>query len=297
MNKIPNDFRFEASNLEALYGVLDAVAWMDCPTGSTAAQFANVDPRTAGKLLKNASLINLVDKIGDGYVLTTGYPYKGTLEQKQEVVRAALVRFPLLMNVRQFLQLGEKIEDASRKAAVLAGVQAYDHAKFKPLLKWAESLNALRPGLVPDDVLESADQNREERHQRESTRKIAFLSHSSKDKPLIRQLAADLTENGIEVWLDEQRIRVGDSIPEKIEQGLAQSDFFLIALSEKSVDSAWVSKELNQALMKEVDKRDIKILPLKLDHVDTPGIISDKLHADFSESYKAGLNTLLRAMQ
>ena len=72
-----------------------------------------------------------------------------------------------------------------------------------------------------------------------ATKRIAFISHSSKDKPFIRKLVADLTAEGVSVWLDEQRIRVGDSIPERIGQGLAESDIFLIALSENSVGSDW----------------------------------------------------------
>jgi len=297
VGKLTNDFRFEASSLQALYGVLDAVAWMDCPNGSAAAQFANIDPRTAGKLLKNALQIDLVDKIGEGYVLSVAYPYKGTSDEKRAVVREALVRLPFLMSVRQFLQLGDKIEDASRKAAVLAGISNYDHTKFKPLLKWAEGLDALRPGLIPEDLVEDAETKRENRHKADITKKTAFLSHSTKDKPLIRQLAADLAEQDIDVWLDEQRIRVGDSIPEKIAQGLAQSDFFLVGISENSIDSQWVTHELNNALVREVGKRNIKILPLKLDDSPIPDIVADRKYADFSESYKQGLQTLLEAMR
>ena len=99
------------------------------------------------------------------------------------------------------------------------------------------------------------------------------------------------------MWLDEQRIRVGDSIPEKIAQGLAESDYFLIAMSQKSSQSAWVQKEMNNALMNEVQRRKVHVLPLKLDDTPMPGIIADKRYADFSKSYKAGLDDLLNALK
>ena len=73
--------------------------------------------------------------------------------------------------------------------------------------------------------------------------RVAFISHSTKDKPFVRKLAADLVAGGVKVWVDEQRILVGDSIPEKIAQGLAESDFFLIVVSTNSVNSAWVQRE------------------------------------------------------
>ncbi|WP_084452007.1 toll/interleukin-1 receptor domain-containing protein [Roseateles chitosanitabidus] len=289
--------RFEPAKLDSLFVALDAIAWLDTPSTAQVAQFAGIDPRTAGKLLKNACQIGLADAVGSGYALTLPYPYKGSKEQKEAVVKEALVRLPLLTGVRQFLRLGDRTEVALRKAATIAGVTPFVPTDLNPLLEWAQTLGALQPSLVAEDLVEAAAIGKEERHRQEKDRRIAFLSHSSKDKPFIRQLAADLTANGIDVWLDEQRIRVGDSIPEKLAQGLAGSDFFLIAMSEHSAGSAWVQKELNNALVHEVQRRNVHILPLRLDDTPMPTIISDKKYADFSKSYKSGLDELLAALK
>ncbi len=50
-----------------------------------------------------------------------------------------------------------------------------------------------------------------------------FLSHSSKDKAVVRKLAERLRDDGLRVWLDEWEIRPGDPILLKIEEGLEQS--------------------------------------------------------------------------
>jgi len=50
-----------------------------------------------------------------------------------------------------------------------------------------------------------------------------FLSHSSRDKAVVRGLAERLRGDGLRVWLDEWEIRPGDSIPAKIEAGLEHS--------------------------------------------------------------------------
>lgn len=289
--------RFEPAKLDSLFMALDAIAWLDAPSSGQVAQFAGIDPRTAGKLLKNAVQIGLVDVVGAGYVLVLPYPYKGSQDQKQAVVKEALVRLPLLTGVRQFLRLGDKTEAALRKAATVAGISPFVPADLNPLLEWAQSLGALQPSLVAEDLVDEAETKKERRHLEAKDQRVAFLSHSSADKAFIRQLAADLTANGISVWLDEQRIRVGDSIPEKIAQGLAESDYFLIGMSHKSSESAWVQKELNNALMSEVQRRKVHILPLKLDDTPMPQIIADKKYADFSKSYKAGLDDLLSAMK
>lgn len=48
--------RFEAVKIDPLFEVLDAVAWLDSPSSKDIAQFAGIDPRTAGKLLKMLAL-------------------------------------------------------------------------------------------------------------------------------------------------------------------------------------------------------------------------------------------------
>lgn len=289
--------RFEPVKLDSLFLALDAVAWLDAPSGSVVGQFSGIDPRTAGKLLKNATQIGLVDNMGTGYVLALPYPYKGTTEQKKDVVREALVRLPLLTSVRQFMRLGDATEIALRKAATVAGITPFNPSDLNPLIEWARSLGALKAEITAEDLVDEAAAKKEERHKKESARRIAFLSHSSADKSFIRQLASDLTANGIDVWLDEQRIRVGDSIPDKIAQGLAESDHFLIAISKHSTASEWVKKELNNALVTEVQRRNVHVLPLKLDDATMPAALADKKYANFSASYKAGLDELLIALR
>jgi hypothetical protein len=50
-----------------------------------------------------------------------------------------------------------------------------------------------------------------------------FLSHSSKDKAIARDVAERLRRDGLRVWFDEWVLRAGDSIPAKIEEGLEHS--------------------------------------------------------------------------
>ena len=52
-----------------------------------------------------------------------------------------------------------------------------------------------------------------------------FLSHSAKDKAVVRPLAERLRQDGLKVWFDECVLKPGDSIPAKIEEGLEHSNF------------------------------------------------------------------------
>ena len=44
-----------------------------------------------------------------------------------------------------------------------------------------------------------------------------FLSHSSKDKAVVRAVAERLRADDLRVWFDEWELKPGDSIPAKIE--------------------------------------------------------------------------------
>lgn len=297
-NSDKSTMRFAPANVDALFEVLDAIAWVGSATLQQISQFAGIDPRTAGKLLRNADLLGLVESVdGKDFSLILPYPYKGSIEQKRAVVREAMVRMPLLENVRQFLSLGETLQNALRKGATIVGVENFEPSALSPLVKWAQQLRALEPRLSVEALAESATVAKADRHRAQAEKKVVFLSHSSKDKPIIRKLAADLTAEGIGVWLDEQRIRVGESIAGRIAQGLAESDYFLVALSQHSVASEWVTRELNTALMNEIAKRQVSILPIKLESCDIPELIKDKKYADFSVSYGTGMRELLSAIK
>jgi hypothetical protein len=288
--------RFEAVSFDRTFEVLDGIAFLEAPDIKAVAQFAGIDPRTAGKILKNAKTIGIVSEIDGLYVLSLPYPYKGSKEQKEIALSESLIRLPLLINTRQFLTLGDNLDNALRKAATVVGVTNYDPSDFAPLIKWAKELRALNPKILIEDLVDEATELKQER-QNKSDKKIVFISHSTKDKPIIRKLATDLKSEGIDVWLDEQRILVGESISEKIGQGLAESDYFIIAMSEHSIRSEWVKKELNAAIVNEIERRKTIILPVKLGDVEMPQLIKEKKYADFTVSYKQGLQDLIKMIK
>jgi len=60
-----------------------------------------------------------------------------------------------------------------------------------------------------------------------------FLSQSAKDKAVVRDVAARLKKDGVRVWLDEEQIKPGNSIPAKIEAGLQHSRVPVLATSNR----------------------------------------------------------------
>jgi TIR domain len=125
-------------------------------------------------------------------------------------------------------------------------------------------------------------------------RRPIFICHSSKDKPFVRKLAGDLRAFGIPVWLDEWELLPGDSLNEKIQQGLSDSSWLLVILSKSSVKSRWVTRELNAGLTEELHRRDSFVVPVRIDLCRVPLFLRDKSYANFRVSYADGLAALLR---
>jgi hypothetical protein len=108
-----------------------------------------------------------------------------------------------------------------------------------------------------------------------------FLSHNHRDKPFARHLAAELKKRGVQVWLDEAEIKVGDSLIKKIQEGLDKMEYVGVILSSNSVGSAWVEKELEIAMYREINGRRVKVLPILFDDCQLPSFLIAKAYADF----------------
>ena len=127
-----------------------------------------------------------------------------------------------------------------------------------------------------------------------------FLSHTSADKPFVRQLRKDLLDRGVpRAWLDEAEIEIGDSLMTKIEQGMKQTRYIGVVLSAKSVKAPWVKKELEMAINREIASGEVVVLPLLYEKCSLPAFLEGKLYGDFSnpDEYENVLEKLLRRLR
>lgn len=105
-----------------------------------------------------------------------------------------------------------------------------------------------------------------------------FISYSHDDKPLAQELAAALEAQGVDVWIDERELRVGDSIIERVATAVAETDFFIALVSESSRDSQWCQKELHLAISGELKREGVVVLPLRVGDVEMPATLADVLY-------------------
>src|SRR5690349_16236714 len=107
-----------------------------------------------------------------------------------------------------------------------------------------------------------------------------FVSYSHANKPLARNVAGELTSRGYRVWIDEGELRAGDSIVQAIAAAIGQVDFVVAFVSPASVASAWCQKELALAMTDEINQVGVTVIPVRLDVVEMPASLKDKLYVD-----------------
>lgn len=128
-----------------------------------------------------------------------------------------------------------------------------------------------------------------------------FISHSSQDKPFVRQLADSIAYYGILLFLDERDIKIGDNIPDKIYSALEKATHVIYVLSKSSINSNWVREELSIAKKRQLDQRGCILLPILIDDVEPPASITHIRYADFrnwqvKQSYLHAFRELMIAL-
>lgn len=92
----------------------------------------------------------------------------------------------------------------------------------------------------------------------------AFLSHSSKDKnSYVRNVANWLNKDNI--VYDEYTFEEGEKNLDQILKGLNETSLFVIFLSEHSLNSQWVKKEISEAKERLESNQIKKIFPIIID--------------------------------
>ena len=123
-----------------------------------------------------------------------------------------------------------------------------------------------------------------------------FLSHRKPDAALAESLAHELQAAGHQVWFDEWDIGIGDSIVERIDQGLQGTAYLVLCYSSSGM-SPWIDREWQSALARQLQGHAVKILPVLLTGGKPPAILADIKYADLVRDWDQGVRALLQAVQ
>ena len=125
-----------------------------------------------------------------------------------------------------------------------------------------------------------------------------FLCHASDDKPKVRDFYSRLTNDGIDAWLDKEKLLPGQNWKIEIPKAVIDSDVVIVCLSAHSLNKeGFVQKEIKLALDSADEKPagTIFIIPARLEDCDVPERLSQFQWVDlFSDN---GYEWLLKALQ
>jgi hypothetical protein len=113
-----------------------------------------------------------------------------------------------------------------------------------------------------------------------------FISHSWKDKTIADTLTQCLSSM-VDVWLDIQNLRPGDSITRSIDNAMAEMDLIIVLWSENSAKSDGVEAEIATALrLKKL------VIPCRLDETELDPRIRELLAIEI-KNFDVGYGRLL----
>lgn len=126
------------------------------------------------------------------------------------------------------------------------------------------------------------------------TRNRAFISYAHSDKEFVRHLAESLNRDNVPLFFDEWDIQPGDSIIKKIfEEGLSDSELFLIVLSKSSVASHWVRDELDVATVRRIEGL-TRVVPILKEDCEIPWSLRALRWLDMREDFETGVRELTK---
>jgi hypothetical protein len=92
-----------------------------------------------------------------------------------------------------------------------------------------------------------------------------FISYSTKDQEFAERLHADLQNNGVRCWFAPEDLKIGDKFRVRIDESIRIYGKLLLILSEHSIASDWVEKEVETAMEKEREEKRTVLFPVRLD--------------------------------
>ena len=91
------------------------------------------------------------------------------------------------------------------------------------------------------------------------------ISYSSEDEAFAQRLCADLQQERMRCWLAPELMKIGDKMRHRIDESIRFSDKLLLVLSEHSIGSSRMQREVEVAFERERQRGGQVLFPLALD--------------------------------
>jgi len=124
-----------------------------------------------------------------------------------------------------------------------------------------------------------------------------FLCHAHSDKQVVRDLYIRLTQDGVDAWLDKEKLLPGQEWDREIRKAVREADVVVVCLSKQFNQAGYRQKEVRLALDTAMEKPegDIFIIPARLEDCEPLDSLAKWQWVDLFENN--GYEMLMRALR
>jgi len=128
-----------------------------------------------------------------------------------------------------------------------------------------------------------------------------FLAYAEEDLPHVRKLYAALEGQGLDPWLDKERLLPGQNWPRAIERAIERADFFVACFSRRSTSQrGYFHSELRYALdcAARLPLEEVFLIPVRLEECDVPPSIRQSIqYVDLFPDWVKGVARIVAAVR
>ncbi|MGB4407250.1 MAG: toll/interleukin-1 receptor domain-containing protein [Sphaerochaeta sp.] len=119
-----------------------------------------------------------------------------------------------------------------------------------------------------------------------------FISYSHANSDIVEKIAANLVAKNIHIWIDKWQLNFGDSLIQRIQEGITECSALLLVLSKDYLESEWCTKEQEAALLRELEEKKVIAIPILLEDCEIPIFLRGKYYADFRGDFNKAIHAL-----
>lgn len=126
-----------------------------------------------------------------------------------------------------------------------------------------------------------------------ATPRKVFLSYAGEDAILAERLGRALMAKGIDTWWAGWSLAAGDSIRQKIDEGLSDCTHFVVLLTPRSIEKPWVKTEIDAGFVRKVEER-CRFIPLRSElEVTALSPLLATMRAPSIDDFETAINQLI----
>jgi TIR domain len=120
-----------------------------------------------------------------------------------------------------------------------------------------------------------------------------FVSHGGADSEKALAVARELESRGLQVDVDRDQLRTGDTFLKFMETALSACDYCLLLWSEAAARGKWVEVEWQAALYRTIEESRRFLLVGRLEAYTLPALLAPRLYTDLFPEIFPGLDSIL----